>query len=72
MKVFKRTYLPDVINYNHSCYMIDINLSFDLAQGKLKENKDLIQVNVLSTRLKHKLNLHHKPYTASKWIFKKQ
>lgn len=70
MKKFSRTSLPEVIRYNNKTYKVNISLSTDYM---LKHNpvlpKDAIIVEVLSRRLRGKIDFHGKPYTPSSFIF---
>lgn len=79
MKIFKKTYLPDSINYNKDTYKVNIDISGAMRDNKTpintiagilrKEGKKAVLVYVLSNNLKGRTDLHGKPYQPSKWIF---
>lgn len=70
MKTFKRTYLPEYINYNGKKYIYDAQKS---ANANMVINfldlKGCVCVEVLSRNLKGKIDFHGQPYKASKHIF---
>ena len=57
MKTIKRTHLPDSITYNKKTY----------KRGARTEKS--IRVEVLSTRLKYRTDLHGHPYSPTVWYF---
>ena len=59
MKVFYRTSLPDLINYNGKTYVYSVEKMIDS-----------IQVNVLSRNLKCKTDLYGREYSPTKHYFK--
>jgi len=79
MKTFKKTYLPDSINYNNDTYNVNIDISGAMRDNKTpinaiaatlkKEGRKSILVYVLSNNLKGRTDLYGKPYQPSKWIF---
>lgn len=69
MKIFNRSNLPAEIKYNNRIYKVDMELTAAFKDTNLPLHR-CIRVNVLSTRLKNAVDIHNKPYQASKWIFK--
>lgn len=74
MKVFKANSLPDEVTHKGLVYKADVGISALYMSGSKPpiEESDYVQVHVLSSRLRGKLDLHHKPYTPSVFYFKKQ
>lgn len=79
MKVFKRTSLPEVINYNNAEYKLNSAISSSMIQSGTNPEKVLealrstgkkgILVEVLSTNLKNRTDLRGQLYKPSKFIF---
>jgi len=78
MKIFNRTSLPESIKYNNKVYTLNTSISNLLNQNiKIDDyvqifkslNKNMIQVNVLSRRLKGKRDLHNNLYKPTEWLY---
>jgi len=77
MKTFKRTSLPQSINYNGETYTPNMTSSAQLdtkrEANKLKsQGEKVILVEVLSKNLRGKKDLYNLPYKPTKWIFTKK
>ena len=71
MKIFKRTYLPEYINYNGKKYIYDAKNSALINQIISLDLGNCICIEVLHRNLKGKLDFHNKPYKPTKHIFSK-
>lgn len=79
MKTFNKTDLPDEIEYNGKKFTLNKEISWardrndtdlKIIQNTLKlEKRQAILVKVLSKNLRHKLDIHNKPYQPTEWIF---
>lgn len=79
MKTFKKTSLPESINYNGEVYKNNVTISSGMNLSNTNPKKVLdalkstgkkgILVEVLSTNLKNKTDLYGKKYEPTKWIF---
>lgn len=79
MKTFRRTHRPEQIKYNGEIYTPNATISGamttsntrpeNVAQAVRSTGKKAILVEVLSTRLKGKTDLHGKPYQPTKHIY---
>jgi len=77
MKTFKKTYLPDSIQYNGGEYKLEqgcanANSSKNDIMDLMCQNKSCIRVEVLSNKLKGKTDFFGQPYKPSIWIFTHQ
>lgn len=70
MKTFKRSYLPDSIEYNGKKYVPDHDSSTNIQLGvQLSPRPGSIKVVVTNPRLRGKEDLHGKPYPSSTYYF---
>lgn len=70
MKTFKRSYLPDSIEYNGKKYIPDHDSSTNIQLGiQIRPRPNSIKVVVTNPRLKGKTDLHGKPYPSSTYYF---
>lgn len=79
MKTFKRTSLPEEIKYNGETYRQNSTITGGMMASNTRPEKVIdalkstgkkgILVEVLSSKLKGKTDLHGQPYRASKFIF---
>ena len=69
MKVFKRSNLPDSITYNGKVFILDIQASTDHSMKKIKPIGKYVFVDVLSSGLKGKTDLHNLLYKPNRWVF---
>ena len=79
MKQYNKKYLPDSIEYNGETYKVNIEISGAMRDNKTplrtisatlkKEGRKAVLVNVLSSNLKGKTDLHGNLYQPTKWIF---
>ena len=70
MKTFKRTSLPEQINYNGKVYEVNIELSIWYSIDKTnKLPQDAIKVEVLSRKLKSSTDIYNRLYKPSIFIF---
>jgi len=79
MKQYNKNHLPQGIVYNGETYIVNAPISSamnanntpvnTIAATLKKEGRKAILVNVLSSNLKGRTNLHGKPYQPTKWIF---
>lgn len=79
MKTFNKQSLPDIINYRGEVYYFNPAISGaknanntdlkHISTELKKEGRKAVLVKVLSKELKGKLDLHHKPYQPTEWIF---
>lgn len=69
MKTFKRTYLPEYINYNGKKYIYNAQESANANMVASLGLSGCVCVEVLSRNLKGKLDFHNQPYKPSKHIF---
>ena len=79
MKIFKKTYLVESINYNGEVYTKNTVISSGMNASRTRPEKVLealkttgkkgVLVEVLSKSLKGKTDLHNKPYQPTKWIY---
>ena len=77
MKKFNRTWLQEEIFYNGEHYNCNHRKSAELSSKTLgtikkelsEEGKKCILVNVLSSNLKGKTDLHGQPYKPTTWIY---
>jgi hypothetical protein len=70
MRTIHRASLPDIINYNGKQWVVDIENSARHNMTQLTKLKPYIKVLVISSRLKHKRDLHGNPYRPTEWLFK--
>jgi hypothetical protein len=74
-KIFNKSHLPEAILYKNEVYykfmsVSDLQTSLEAFIQEKKENgQKVIICNVLSNKLKGRLDLHNKPYQPTKWIF---
>lgn len=82
MRTIKSSYLPEKLTISGKLYTpVDVNTYFDVkySESKLKLHVEQLQaadksklyaiVKVLSKNLKHRTDLHGKPYQPSMWLF---
>jgi hypothetical protein len=79
MKTYKKTFLPDFIEYKGKTYHMNSSISSSMQLSKTKAKTVLktikttrvkvVIVEVLSKNLKGKTDLYGKPYEPTKFIF---
>jgi hypothetical protein len=69
MKTFSRTSLPTMIVYNKKEYKLNVAASHIYTEANKVPSEPAILVKVLSKALRRKLDLHHRPYQPTEWIF---
>lgn len=72
MKEITRTSLPESVKYNGRTYVRDMERSNKHTLGQPYDKDGCIKVNVLSRNLRGKLDLHHKPYQPTEWVFRQK
>lgn len=70
VKSFKRTYLPDQIEYNKKVYTLDAAASGLHAARKLVDYTNCIKVEVLPRTLKGKTDIYGQLYRPTEHIFR--
>jgi len=79
MKIYSRKYLPESITYNNETYKMNAAISGAMNANNTpvntivatlkREGRKAILVQVLSSNLKGRTDLHGNPYKPTKWIF---
>jgi hypothetical protein len=76
MRTFKRTSLPETVNYNGENYTLDIKLTslhhvlpHEVELTALTQKKKIVTVEVMHKNLKGKNDYHGQPYKPNVWIF---
>lgn len=69
MKTFKKSHIPETIEYNGNTYVLNVKLSHDFENNVQFVKKDCIKLICENKRLRGKTDLHGQLYKPTIWIF---